>query len=82
MSLKTAQDQQSRMRTRMGFLLCTQNIYVSGKIRHQAVGCGIKQDGRNLPTFQKGALPSPIIMEAANSSEIPTHFTRLQGVTL
>ena len=81
-SLKTAQDQAAQVRARVGLSLCTQNVYVSCKIRHQAVGCDIMQAGRNLPTFQKNIIPSPIIMEAANSSEIPTHFTRLHGVTL
>jgi hypothetical protein len=42
------------------------------------VGCGIMQADRNLPNV----LPSPIIMEAANSSDIPKYFTRLHGVTL
>jgi len=40
------------------------------------------QAGRNLPTFQKDVLPSTIIMVVENSSEIPTHFNRLHGVTL
>jgi len=56
-SFKTVQDQPARVRTRVRSLALYSNLYVSCKIRHQAVGCGIMQAGRNLPTFQKNLQP-------------------------